>query len=149
MNILISGKRDFDYEKEELFFLKFTKLFFFIFALIFIWGVYSHYQQFNLIEHGTAVLAEAHKYKGGEQIKYIAEDGVTYRQNIFGMFVEDHEDTIMVYYLDHPADAAPLTSSKFFYILYTFTILGMLFFGWQIKRTAKSLRANRITTPDH
>ncbi len=137
--MLLSGKREFDYEQEEKFFLSFMRLVFIIFALVFAWSIYSHCKQINLSRKGTAVLAEVQGYSGGERITYVAEDGLSYGHNISGMFLPEHEDTIMVYYLDNPAAAMPLTKVSFFYILYAVSIVGMGFAAWQIKRMKKSM----------
>lgn len=141
--LLFSFKRDFDYEQEEKAFMGFMKMIFIICALIFVWNAYSHFKQINLVENGTGVLASVYTYTGGERISFVAEDGKTYGNNISGMFLPEHDDTLMVYYIDNPATAMPLTADRFFYILYAVTIAGMGLSGWQLHRMKESMRKNQ------
>ena len=135
----MSYKRDFDYDREERAFIGFMKILFIIFALIFVWNVYSHFNQIKLVKNGTGVLASIYTVSSGERISFVAEDGKTYWNNVSGMFLPEHEDTIMVYYIDNPASAMPLTSNVFFYSLYGLSIGGMIIFGCLLHRMQKNM----------
>ncbi len=147
-NILLSEKGSFDYEQEELRFLGFMELIFFISLLLFSWNVYTHGMQLHLQKNGTSILATAHKYTGGERITYVTEDGISYGRAIFDLFLEDHDDTIMVYYLDQPADAKPLTKASFFYTIYAISIFGIILSFRQIRRIKNSFPRSHARKPD-
>lgn len=147
-SLAISAKREFNYDQEEKFFMKFMKILLAVFVLIFIWNCYSHYKQIHLINNGTAVLAEVYTYTGGERISFVAEDGKTYGNNISGMFLAEHDDTLMVYYIDNPATAMPLTADHFFYIMYAISIAGIAFALWQMKRMQDSINKNKATVKE-
>lgn len=136
--MIISGKREFDYEKEEKFFLRFLQMMLFICAFIFVWGIYTHVNQINLQKNATSVVAEVQ----GERLKYTADDGITYFVNTSGMFLKKTNNTTMVYYIETPSDAVPLTDITFFLIIYLLTIPGMIFAIWQIDRTKRSIKRN-------
>ena len=141
--IAISAKREFNYDQEEKFFMKFMKILLVLFILLFVWSVYSHYKQIHLVHNGTAVLANVYSYSSGERISFIAPDGQTYANNISGMFLPKHDNTLMVYYIDNPATAMPLTAPLFFYILYAISLAGISFVLWQMKRMQDSIEKNK------
>ena len=141
--IAISAKREFNYDQEEKFFMKFMRILLAIFILIFVWNAYSHYKQIHLANNGTAVLAEVYTYTSGERISFVSEDGKTYANNISGMFLPEHGDTLMVYYIDNPATAMPLTAPTFFFIIYAISLAGISFVLWQMKRMRDSMEKNK------
>ena len=53
--MIISGKRDFEYDKEEKTFISLMRMIFVISALIFVWGVFSHYRTIDLVKTGKAI----------------------------------------------------------------------------------------------
>lgn len=136
-DMMLSGKRDFNYDEEEKFFLTFMRIIFVVFALLFAWGVYSHWQQIDLIKSGQVAVGTVSM--GGNRVSYATGDGYSYSVNITGMFLDDFEETVTVYYKENPAEAAPLTSNKFFFAIYGIAILGMVFSLFFIRRIHKSL----------
>lgn len=122
-NMILSGKREFDYDEEEKFFLTFMRIIFVVFALLFVWGAYSHLKQIDLIKTGQSAVGTVSL--GGNRISYVTEDGYSYSVNITGMFLDDFEETVVVYYKENPAEAVPLTSIKFFLTIYGIAVLGM------------------------
>lgn len=139
-NMILSGKREFNYDEEEKFFLTFMRIILVVSALLFVWGVYSHWKQIDLIKTGQSAVGTVSL--GGNRVSYVTGDGYSYSVNITGMFLDDFEETVMVYYKENPAEAVPPTSIKFFLAIYGIAVLGMgvsLFF---IKRTHKSLEKN-------
>ena len=56
--MLISAKREFNYEYEERAFMRFMKILLVICVLIFVWSAYGHYKQINLSQNGISVLAK-------------------------------------------------------------------------------------------
>lgn len=139
-NMILSGKREFNYDEEEKFFLTFMRIILVVSALLFVWGVYSHWKQIDLIKTGQSAVGTVSL--GGNRVSYVTGDGYSYSVNITGMFLDDFEETVMVYYKENPAEAVPPTSIKFFLAIYGIAVLGMgvsLFF---IKRTLKSLEKN-------
>lgn len=144
-DMILSGTRDFDYDEEEKFFLTLMRIIFVIFALLFMWGAYSHCKQIHLIKTGKSAVGTVSL--GGEIISYTTEDGHRYSVKTSGMFLDDFEDTVMVYYQDNPAAAVPPTSIRFFMFLYGISALGMLFSLFFIKRTRKSMEKNKPVLP--
>lgn len=138
--MILSGKREFNYDQEEKFFLIFMRIIFVVFALLFTWGVYSHWKQIDLIKTGKSAVGTVSL--GGERIDYVAEDGRRYSVNITDMFTEDFEETVMVYYSEDPAKAVPPTSIKFFLFVYGIAVLGMGISLFFIIRTHKSIAKN-------
>lgn len=139
-DMILSGKREFNYDQEEKFFLTFMRIIFVIFALLFVWGVYSHWKQIDLIKTGKSAVGTVSL--GGERIDYVTGDGYRYSVNITGMFPADFEETVMVYYKENPAEAVPPTSIKFFLFVYGIAVLGMGFSLFFIIRTHKSITKN-------
>lgn len=146
--MFLSARRDFNYEYEEHAFMRFMQIILVACALVFVWGVYSHIKQINLVNNGTAVLAEVYTYTGGERISFVAEDGKTYGNNISGMFLPEHDNTLMVYYIDNPANAMPLTDVKFSLAIYAVSIAGIAFALWQMKRIQDSIGKNKTTVKE-
>lgn len=139
-DFLISGKREFNYDEEEKFFLTFMRILFVISALILVWGVYSHLKQIDLIKTGNSAVGTVSL--GRNSVSFVAEDGHTYYVNITGMLIEDFEETIMVYYRENPAAAVPPTSIKFFLFIYGIAAFGMGISLFFIRRTQKSIEKN-------
>ena len=135
--MIISGKRDFDYDKEEKTFISLMRMIFVISALIFVWGVFSHYRTIDLVKTGKAI--EGTVTGNGKYVKYATEDGRTYYVDITGMIVDTTGETIMVYYKENPAAAVPQTSILFFLIIYGISILGMGISFCMIRRTCKEM----------
>ena len=142
--MILSGKRDFNYDEEEKFFLSFMRIIFVIFAILFVWGVYSHWKQIDLIKTGQSAVGTVSL--GGDRVDYVTGDGYRYSVNITGMFLADFEETITVYYKEDPAKAVPPTSTKFFFSVYGIAVLGMSFSLFFIRRIQKSIEKNSPVT---
>ena len=140
-DMILSGKREFNYDQEEKFFLTFMRIIFVIFALLLAWGVHAHWKQIDLVKTGKSAVGTVSL--GGERIDYVTGDGYRYSVNITGMFLDDLEDTVMVYYKEYPAEAVPLTSVKAFLIVYGIAALGMGISLFFIIRTKKSMEKNK------
>lgn len=155
-------KQKYNHEKDESFSIQFAKILLVFFVLFLLWNGYSHYKQLDLIRNGTPVLAEVSVIGDDKYISFTAEDGKHYEKHISGMFLvygtdegstrtfkiseifsQEPGDTIMVYYLEEPADATPLTEPIFFYIMYAISIIGIAVALWQIKRTKRSIARNK------
>lgn len=155
-------KQKYNREKDESFSIQIAKILIVFFVLFLLWNSYTHYKQVELIHHGIPVLAEVSVIGNDKYISFTAEDGKHYEKHISGMFVaygtdvgstrtfklsdifpQKPGDTIMVYYLEEPADAIPLTEPVFFYIMYAISIVGIAVALWQIKRTKRSIAKNK------
>lgn len=139
-DMILSGKREFNYDEEEKFFLTFMRIIFVVSALLFVYGVYSHWKQIDLIKTGQSVVGTVSL--GRNRVSYVTGDGYSYSINITGMFLDDFEETVTLYYKENPAEAVPATSIKFFLAIYGIAVLGMGFSLFFIKRTHKSLEKN-------
>lgn len=139
--LLLSGKRDFDYEKEEYFFLSFMRLLLIISILFMVFGVYSQYRQFRLERYGKT--AEAKVLSGGRSLSFVADDGNSYSVDVSGMFFTSFGDTVTVYYMDSPYTAVPLTDIKFFLIIYSISLVGIALSLWQIRRIRLNISRNK------
>ena len=156
-------KQKYNHEKDESFSIQFAKILFVFFVLFLLWNGYSHYKQVELIHHGTPVLAKVSIVGDDKYISFTTEDGKTYEKHISGMFLaygtnegttrtfnlsdifsQEPGDTMVVYYLDDPADATPLTESIFFYIMYAISIVGIMLALWQIRQTKRSIAKNKL-----
>ena len=111
-DIILSGKREFDYDDEEKFFLTLMRIIFVVSALLFAWGVYSHWRQIDLIKTGQSAVGTVSR--DGRHVSYTTGDGRSYSVNITGMLLDELEETVTVYYKENPAEAVPPTSIKFF-----------------------------------
>lgn len=138
--MMISGTRDFDYEKEEKFFLGFMRMIFIICFLVFAWCISAHISNARLKEAGTSALATPRS--DGRYLQFVAENGNTYIIDVSGMVLSDFEEETLVYYTDNPSAARPLTDNRFFVTIYAVTAAGMAFSIWQIKRIQKSISKN-------
>lgn len=155
-------KQKYNHEKDESFSIQFAKILLVFFVLFLLWNGYSHYKQLDLIRNGTPVLAEVSVIGDDKYISFTAEDGKHYEKHISGMFLvygtdegstrtfkiseifsQEPGDTIMVYYLEEPADATPLTEPIFFYIMYAISVAGIMFALWVIRRTKQSIEKNK------
>ena len=155
-------KQKYNHDKDESFSIQFAKILIVFFVLFLLWNGYTHYKQVELIHHGIPVLAEVSVIGDDKYISFTAEDGKHYEKHISGMFVaygtdvgstrtfkiseifsQEPGDTIMVYYLEEPADATPLTEPYFFYTMYAISIVGIMFALWQIRRTKRSIAKNK------
>ena len=155
-------KQKYNHEKDESFSIQFAKILLVFFVLFLLWNGYSHYKQLDLIRNGTPVLAEVSVIGDDKYISFTAEDGKHYEKHISGMFLvygtdegstrtfkiseifsQELGDTIMVYYLEEPADATPLTEPIFFYIMYAISVAGIMFALWVIRRTKQSIEKNK------
>ena len=155
-------KQKYNHEKDESFSIQIAKILIVFFVLFLLWNGYSHYKQIDLIRNGIPVLAEVSVIGDDKYISFTAEDGKHYEKHISGMFVaygtdvgstrtfklsdifpQKPGDTIMVYYLEEPADAIPLTEPIFFYMMYAISIVGIAVALWQIKRTKRSIAKNK------
>ena len=155
-------KQKYNHEKDESFSIQFAKILLVFFVLFLLWNGYSHYKQIDLIRNGTPVLAEVSVIGNDKYISFTAEDGKIYEKHISDMFLvygthegstrtfkiseifsQEPGDTIMVYYLEEPADAIPLTEPIFFYMMYAISIVGIAVALWQIKRTKRSIAKNK------
>ena len=155
-------KQKYNHEKDESFSIQIAKILIVFFVLFLLWNGYSHYKQVELIHHGIPVLAEVSVIGDDKYISFTAEDGKHYEKLISGMFVaygtdegnthtfnlsdifsQESGDTTMVYYLEEPADAIPLTEPIFFYMMYAISIVGIAVALWQIKWTKRSIAKNK------
>ena len=155
-------KQKYNHEKDESFSIHFAKILLVFFVLFLLWNGYSHYKQIDLIRNGTPVLAEVSVIGNDKYISFTAEDGKIYEKHISGMFLaygthegstrtfkfsdifsQESGDTTIVYYLEEPADATPLTSPYFFYAMYAVSITGIAFSLWVIRRTKRSIKKNK------
>ena len=84
-DIILSGKREFDYDDEEKFFLTLMRIIFVVFALLFAWGVYSHWRQIDLIKTGQSAVGTVSR--DGRHVSYTTGDGRSYSVNITGMLL--------------------------------------------------------------
>lgn len=141
---LFNAKREFHYDQEEKFFMRFMKIIFFLCLAIFIWNTANHAIEINLQKNGTCVTGEITIYPGGGRVSYVAENGTRYQNDISGMFLPEHDGTLPVYYLDNPASGMPLTSVSFFLIVYAISLIGIAFSVWQMKRMKASMRKNDV-----
>ena len=123
-DIILSGKREFDYDDEEKFFLTLMRIIFVVSALLFAWGVYSHWRQIDLIKTGQSAVGTVSR--DGRHVSYTTGDGRSYSVNITGMLLDELEETVTVYYKENPAEAVPPTSIKFFLAIYGIAVLGMI-----------------------
>ncbi len=139
---MLTEQRDFNYDEEEKFFLIFMHIIFVVFALLFVWGVFSHLKQINLINTGKSYVGTL--ALSGDYVKYTTENGRNYYVDITGMVLDDFEETVMVYYKENPAAAVPATSTKFFLFIYGVAVMGMCISLFLIKRTRKSIKKNKL-----
>lgn len=133
-------KQKYNHQKDESFSMQIAKILLVFFLLFLLWNGYSHYKQVELIRHGTPVLADISVVGDDKYISFTAEDGKYYEKHIFS---QETGDTIMVYYLEEPADATSLTEPIFFYIMYAISITGIVFSLWVIRRTKRSIEKNK------
>ena len=155
-------KQKFNQEQDASYSTQFMKILLVFFALFLIWNGYSHYKQNELVHNGTAVLAKISTFGDDKYFSFTAADGTTYEKHLSGMFVAltneegatrinqisnffspEPGDTVIVYYLDDPADATPLTAPYFFYAMYAISIIGIAVALWRIIRGREVIRNNR------
>ena len=155
-------KQKYNREKDESFSIQIAKILIVFFVLFLLWNGYSHYKQVELFRHGTPVLAEVSVIGDDKYISFTAEDGKHYEKHISGMFVAYGTDvgstrrfklsdifspesgaTMLVYYLDDPDNATPLTEPVFFYMMYAISITGIAFSLWVIRRTKRSIAKDK------
>lgn len=155
-------KQKYNHEKDESFSIQIAKILIVFFVLFLLWNGYSHYKQIDLIRNGTPVLAEVSVIGDDKYISFTAEDGKHYEKHISGMFLaygtyegstrtfklsdifsQESGDTTMVYYLEEPADATPLTEPVFFYMMYAISIVGIAVALWQIRRIKRGVEKNK------
>lgn len=146
--MLLSYKRDFDYTKEEEFFKKFMMLLFALCLIVLTWTVYTHVADMGLKKNGKTLEAELSSDK--KHAIYYIENKVRVNKDLNGYFFEDPgTDVITLYYTDSMADAVPLTSVKFFAVLYALSILGAVFSGLQLWRAFANRHADQpVPDPD-